>query len=83
MPRLACLGTFSLFFAVGNFLKLPGFLPARASDLPLLGRLLWVLPLIPVGVWLGKRLLTRLNPKAFERLMLVLLTYAGVSLLLG
>jgi len=83
MPPLAFLGTFSLFFAVVNFLKLPGFLTARAIDLPLLGSLLWVLPLIPVGVWLGKRLLTRLNPKAFERLMLVLLTYAGVSLLLG
>ncbi len=83
MPPLAFLGTFSLFFAVVNFLKLPGFLTARAIDLSLLGSLLWVLPLIPVGVWLGKQLLTRLNPKAFERLMLVLLTYAGVSLLLG
>lgn len=83
MPPLAFLGTFSLFFAVVNFLKLPGFLTARAIDLSLLGSLLWVLPLIPVGVWLGKRLLTRLNPKAFERLMLVLLTYAGLSLLLG
>jgi len=83
MPPLAFLGTQTLFFAVVNLLKLPGFLTANVIDLPLLASVLWVLPIIPVGVWLGKQLLTRLNPKVFERVMLALLTYAGLSLLLG
>ncbi len=79
---LAFLGTQTLFFAVVNLVKLPGFLTANVIDLPLLGSILWVLPIIPLGVWIGKRILTRLNPKVFERVMLALLVYAGLALLL-
>jgi len=45
-------------------------------------RTVWTLPLIPVGVWLGKQLMTRIDRRAFEWLMLALLTYSGFSLLL-
>lgn len=76
-------GTLTLVFAVINALKLPGFLAANVIDLPRLVGVLWVLPIIPVGVWIGKWIIVRLNQRVFEWLMLILLAYAGVSLLVG
>ena len=83
MPPLAFVGTQTLFFATINTLKLPGFLSAQVIDLPRLLSVLWALPIIPLGVWLGKQIITRLNQRTFERLMLVLLVYAGLTLLAG
>lgn len=76
-------GTMTLFFAVINLLKLPGFLTVNVLDVQQLLGIAWVIPLIPVGVWLGKRLITWLPPLVFERLMLALLAWAGLSLLFG
>jgi len=79
---LAFLGTNALFFAIVNAIKLPFFLGAGVIDTEQLLRTVWTLPLIPVGVWLGKQLMTRIDRRAFEWLMLALLTYSGFSLLL-
>ena len=83
LPPLAFIGTQTLFFATINALKLPGFLSANVIDLPRLLSVLWALPIIPLGVWIGKWVILRLNQRVFEWLMLILLVYAGVSLLLG
>ena len=83
LPPLAFIGTQTLFFAAINALKLPGFLTANVIDLPLLLSVLWALPIIPLGVWIGKWVILRLNQRVFEWLMLILLVYAGVSLLVG
>jgi uncharacterized membrane protein YfcA len=83
VPPLAFVGTQTLFFAAINALKLPGFLTAHVIDLPSLLGVLWALPIIPVGVWIGKWIIVRLNQRVFEWLMLILLVYAGVSLLAG
>lgn len=72
-----------VFFLVVNLLKLPIFVATDVIDEPRLLRTLWALPLIPVGVWLGKELLRRIDQKKFEWLMLALLGWAGVSLLVG
>lgn len=81
-PAMQFLGTTTLFFALVNLIKLPFFIGTRVIDLPTLIGILWVLPAIPLGVWLGKKALTSLNQQVFERVMLVLLTYSGFSLLL-
>ena len=81
-PALQFLGTTTLFFSLVNVIKLPFFLSTRVIDTAELVNILWVLPAIPVGVWLGKKLLTRLNQTAFEWVMIGLLTYTGFSLLL-
>ncbi len=83
VPTLVYLGTHTLFFALLNLFKLPFFLGANVIDAGQLLRLAWVLPVIPAGVWLGKRLLTRLNQRTFEYVMLALLAYSGLTLLLG
>ncbi|MBN2471749.1 MAG: sulfite exporter TauE/SafE family protein [Anaerolineae bacterium] len=81
-PALGFLGTTTLFFAVINLFKLPFFLGTRVIDLPALVEVLWALPAIPVGVWLGKWVFTHVEQRVFEGIMLALLAYAGVTLLL-
>ncbi|MCS7071940.1 MAG: hypothetical protein NZM00_10575, partial [Anaerolinea sp.] len=62
-------------------LKLPGLLITGIFDLEQFVATLWVLPTIPVGVLLGRWLIERINPVAFERLLLVLLALAAGLLL--
>jgi len=69
-PPTPFIATSVSFFLVVNLLKLPVFVAT-----------LWVIPVIPVGVWLGKRLLQRFDQQKFEWLMLFLLAWAGISLL--
>jgi uncharacterized protein len=76
------MGTTSLFFAIVNFLKLPiTLLSSNVLNLQLLASILWVIPVIPVGSWLGKRFVARVNPKIFERMMLALLFLMSLYLL--
>ena len=81
-PRVF-IGTTTLFFAIVNLLKLPGYLTTGVIDLHSLASTAWTLPLIPLGVWLGRKAILRINPHAFERLMMVLLLGASLSLLFG
>ena len=83
LPPTNFVGTSVLFFAVVNLLKLPAFLAADVINLDKLADVFWVIVLIPLGVWLGRQLITRINQKAFEWLMLGSLMWAGFSLLLG
>ncbi|MBN2472866.1 MAG: sulfite exporter TauE/SafE family protein [Anaerolineae bacterium] len=81
LKPLTFLGTITLLFTVINLLKLPLFLSTNVIDLEELARMIWLLPAIPVGVWAGKQLLKRFNQQTFEVVMLILLTYSGISLL--
>lgn len=80
-PAIPFLGTTTLFFALVNVIKLPFFLSTNVIDISALLNILWVLPVIPLGVWLGKKALTSLDQQVFERVMLALLTYSGIALL--
>ncbi len=78
------LGTTSLFFAIVNIVKLPFVLSnSKVLDLHVLASILWALPLIPVGAWLGRKSLNYINPKLFERAMLVMLFLLSVFTLLS
>lgn len=83
LPPTTFVGTSVLFFAVVNLLKLPAFLAAQVTDVDRLIGIAWAVPLIPVGVWAGRRLIQRINQRAFEWLMLAGLVWAGLALLLG
>jgi uncharacterized membrane protein YfcA len=75
------IGTTVIFFLIMNALKFPLFL---ATDVIKMGQvidILWALPLIPVGVWGGKKFVEWIDPKKFERLMLVALIGTGIALL--
>jgi uncharacterized membrane protein YfcA len=81
MEPTAFVGTQTLFFTIVNLLKLPGFLGAGIIDIPTLISIAWVIPLIPIGVWIGRRAIGWVNRLWFERAMVVLLLWASLSLL--
>src|SRR5690606_5105514 len=45
-------GTTTLFFALVNLIKVPWLVAGHLLDLSDLTRILWAMPLIPVGIWL-------------------------------
>jgi uncharacterized membrane protein YfcA len=83
LTPLTFVGTNALFFAIVNALKLPVFLATNVLDVPKVVHAAWILPLIPVGVWLGHRIILWIKPKVFEWLMFISLLWAGFGLLLG
>jgi len=73
------IGTATLFFTIVNLLKLPvNLLSSNVLNLHLLASIIWVVPVIPLASWVGKRSVRRMNQKVFERMMLVILF--GMSL---
>jgi uncharacterized membrane protein YfcA len=78
------IATSTLFFFIVNVLKLPiTLLSSNVLNLHLLLSILWVVPIIPVASWFGRRFIARTNQKQFEQLMLVLLFIMSVYMLLG
>jgi len=78
------LATTAIFFAIVNAVKLPFVLSnPKVLDLHVLASILWALPLIPVGVWLGRKTVNYINAKVFEQVMLVLLFILSVFTLLA
>jgi len=82
VPPVTFAGTTTLFFAIVNALKMPGLVAAGIFDIEQFLATLWVLPTIPIGVFVGRALIGRINAVTFERLLLVLLTIAAGLLLL-
>jgi uncharacterized membrane protein YfcA len=78
-PR-SFLGTTTLFFALVNVFKL--VVQRRLIDTSQLGNILLVMPLVPLGVWLGRRFADWVNPKVFEMIMIATLIVASLFLLL-
>jgi len=74
-------GTTTLFFAVINVLKMPGLVMTGLFDYHQFLNTLWVLPTIPLGVYIGRWLINRIDRETFERGLLGLLIVAAVILL--
>jgi uncharacterized protein len=81
VPPKAFVGTLALFFGVLNWLKMPGFIAADVINLDILRGMVWALPLIPLGVWLGRKGIERFDPKAFDGFMTVMLLIGAFILL--
>jgi hypothetical protein len=81
MNPITFVGTTTLFFAVVNLLKVPGYVASGITDLTLLGQAPWILVLIPCGVWLGRWVVRHMNPRLFEQTMLVALFVISMYLL--
>jgi hypothetical protein len=73
-------GTSALFFAILNWIKVPYYFYADLFDFGLLGRVAWLLPLVPVGVWLGRWAAVRLDKQTFERIIVAILAVTGALL---
>jgi uncharacterized membrane protein YfcA len=75
--------TLALFFFIVNVLKVPGFLYSQIIDFERLASIAWILPLIPLGVWAGRWIVTRIDRRPFEWLMLFALFWAALALIFG
>jgi uncharacterized membrane protein YfcA len=77
VPPRPFIATGALFFALLNASKVPGFIAARVFNLPLMASLWWGFPFIPLGIWLGRRIIGRINPRAFEAVIITLTLMAS------
>ncbi|MCO6451863.1 MAG: hypothetical protein J5I90_13850, partial [Caldilineales bacterium] len=76
------IGTSAIFFLILYWLKVPFYWPAGLFDAnALMGILLPVLILVPVGVWLGRWLASKLNKQAFDLLIIALLFLTSLLLI--
>jgi uncharacterized protein len=71
-----------LFFAILNWVKVPYYAYAGLFDFDRLFKVIWLLPVIPLGVWIGRWAVGKINRLWFERIIVVALLITAVMLLL-
>ncbi|MBK8025695.1 MAG: sulfite exporter TauE/SafE family protein [Chloroflexi bacterium] len=76
-------GTTTLYFLLLNVLKVPGYIYAGLLSWDRLVTLAAALPMIPLGVFIGRYVVMRIDRLWFERILLIVLAIAAVLLLLG
>lgn len=81
LPRQAFAATSVFFFAALNLAKLPFYLGLDLFTRDTLAMSAMLLPLVPVGVWTGMRLLQRIPERPFYLLATAALGLSGVKLL--
>jgi uncharacterized protein len=75
------IATSALFFAILNWIKVPYYYFGGLFDFALLFRLIWLAPLVVLGVWCGRWLVKHINRVWFDRIILVMLFISGILLL--
>lgn len=81
LPRERFVATSVFFFAAINLAKLPFYLQLDLFSRDTLLMSAVLLPLVPLGVWLGMRLLARIPERPFFFFSTAMLGLAGVKLL--
>ena len=76
-------GTVAWTFAFINLTKFPFYIAVGLITGPVLLFALVLLPLIPLGSWIGWNLHGRVSERGFNRILCVLVVLAGVQLLTG
>lgn len=75
--------TMSAVWLLFNFVLIGVFVARGRFDGATLHRALWLVPVVPIGVWLGERLHPHLHDRAFRGLVQGLLVIGGAALLFG
>jgi len=81
LPPRAFIATTALFFALLNWLKVPGFVYTGVLNLSLLLSVWWVFLFIPLGIVAARWLVTRIRPVVFERVIVGLLVSSSLLLI--
>jgi uncharacterized membrane protein YfcA len=79
-PRVF-IATNALFFAIVNWIKVPYYLYADLFDFELVWQMAWMLPLVVVGVWIGRWGAGKVNSRTYERIILILLVISALLLI--
>jgi uncharacterized membrane protein YfcA len=77
------LGTSVLFFAILNWIKVPYYLYIHLFDFQRIWQIAWVFPIVPLGVWVGRWLVTKVSKNIFDNIILFLLVITALLLIFG
>jgi uncharacterized protein len=80
MAAVSFIGTTTLLFTIVNLLKVPLYIQQNLFSVERILSVIWALPLVIVGVWVGRKSLNYINQQTFERVMMALLVLAVVLL---
>lgn len=75
------IGTLTLFFAIVNWTKLPGFIVLGILDVNRLLSILWVVLIIPIAIVGARYVIFRINHKIFEWMMMIPLLFISLHLI--
>ena len=81
LPPRTFIASTALFFALLNWLKVPGFVYTGVLNLSLLLSVWWVFLFIPLGIVAARWLVTRIRPVVFERVIVGLLVSSSLLLI--
>lgn len=76
------IATSALFFMILNWIKVPYYLYAGLFDFQRLRQIAWLMPLVPLGVLIGRWAAGRIDRRTFEQIIIVLLLINGMLLIL-
>jgi hypothetical protein len=79
-PRVF-VATSALFFTVLNWIKVPSYYYLSLFDLGQLWQVVWLLPLLPLGVWIGKIISMKVNKVVFDWSIIAILAVTALLLL--
>ncbi|MFZ6029435.1 MAG: sulfite exporter TauE/SafE family protein [Chloroflexota bacterium] len=82
LPPLEFTATTVLFFTIVNWIKVPYYAYVGLFDFPRLVQVFWLLPVIPLGVWIGRQVVGRIDRLWFERVIVAALFATAVMLIL-
>jgi len=82
IPPTPFIATTAIFFAITNIARVPYLAGAGVFERNQVLLDLLFVPVVFLGVWLGRRLVQWIDPFAFERLMIFILILAGVVLII-
>ena len=72
--------TSAIFFLILNYIKVPFYYVADVFNFHLLWQMIWLLPMVPLGVWAGKWVVVRVSKQLFDNLILFLLIVSAFLL---
>lgn len=74
-------GTMVLFFLILNWIKVPYYLAAGLFDWQLILKILVVMPMVPLGAWTGRWLVSKVDQKTFEKIIIGALALSAIVIL--
>ena len=81
LPKLDWVGTGAVFFLILNFFKVPFMVHLGLINRDSFALNLWLAPLVLAGAWFGRKLVMKIDQRAFENIALGLSVVAGLRLL--
>lgn len=80
LPKLDWVGTSAVFFLLLNLFKVPFMIELGLIHTTSFVFNLWLAPVVLAGAWFGRKLVLKIDQRAFENLALALSLIAGLNL---